>query len=94
MPHYIALDIGGSHITAGLVDIQKGKKRIKHIFNQSIDSNASADHLLETISDCIVAASKQGPPSQKIKGIGISMPGPFDYKNGISRIAGVNKFDS
>jgi predicted NBD/HSP70 family sugar kinase len=29
MPHYIALDIGGSHITAGLVNIQKGKKRVK-----------------------------------------------------------------
>jgi sugar (pentulose or hexulose) kinase len=73
MPPYIALDIGGSHITAGLVNIQKGRKKVKHIFNRSIDSNQSSDQLLENISYRIVAVSKQGTPFQIIKGIGISM---------------------
>lgn len=30
----------------------------------------------------------------RIDGIGFAFPGPFDYDNGISRISGVDKFDS
>lgn len=94
MAFYISLDIGGSHITSGLVNIQKSKKRVENIFYQSIDSSASADHLLANIADSIVNVSKQLTRSQLIKGIAISIPGPFEYKRGVSRIAGVNKFDS
>lgn len=94
MAYYLALDIGGSHITSGLVNIQKEKKRVENTIHQPIDSNATADHLLKNISDSIVAVSKHLTHSQIIKGIGISLPGPFDYKRGVSRITGVNKFDS
>lgn len=94
MSYYIALDIGGSHITSGLVNLQQKKKKVENIFHQSADSNTSADHLIEIITDSIFAVSNHLTSSQLIKGIGISMPGPFDYKRGVSRIAGVNKFDS
>ncbi|MEX0904258.1 MAG: ROK family protein [Balneolaceae bacterium] len=94
MSLYISLDIGGSHITSGLVNIQKGKKSIENVFHQPIDSNATADHLLSNISDCIVNVSKPITHSQFVKDIAISMAGPLEYKRGISRIAGVNKFNS
>jgi len=94
MHSYIALDIGGSHITSGLVSLKKDNIGLRNVYHHSIDSNSSADYLLEKIADCIVAVSKDLIPSEKIKGIAISLPGPFDYKKGVSLIAGVNKFDS
>ena len=94
MSHYIALDIGGSHITSGLVYIQERKKDVECIFHKPVDSNASADQLIDLITDCIVDVSTHNASPELIQEIGISMPGPFDYKRGISRITGVNKFDS
>lgn len=96
MASYIALDIGGSHITSGHVTIQKEKKLIASNISryQPIDSNASADHLIGSITKSIVTVSKHLIPSQTINGICISLPGPFNYKRGVSRIAGVNKFES
>lgn len=95
MNHYIALDIGGSHITAGIVNLQNGPEGIKNISHLSINSNASADVLLANITDCVVNTLKQSTCAKDdIKGLGISMPGPFDYERGISRITGVNKFES
>jgi predicted NBD/HSP70 family sugar kinase/mannose-6-phosphate isomerase class I len=94
MAYYIALDIGGSHITSGLVHIQDEKKEVENIFHKPVDSSASAAQIIEHITDCIIAVSKHKAFPEIIQGIGISMPGPFDYKKGISRIAGVNKFDS
>ncbi len=54
-----------------------------------------ADVLLANITDCVVNTLKQSTCAKDdIKGLGISMPGPFDYERGISRITGVNKFES
>lgn len=94
MPNYIVLDIGGSHITAGVANIDNDIRVTEKIFRQPIDSHASTDHLLEIISDSIVAASKELKSSIVPIGIAISIPGPFNYKEGVSRISGVNKFDS
>lgn len=92
MACYIALDIGGSHITSGLVNIQKDTKKVENIFHQPIDNNATVDELLTNISDCIVCVSKRLTRSQKLRGIAISMPGPINYKRGVSRIE--HKFKS
>ncbi len=94
MSYSIVLDIGGSHITSGVVNINNETIEVEGIQHQSINSNASADDLLEKISDSIVAISKELKSSQEVSGIGISMPGPLNYQRGVSRIAGVNKFES
>lgn len=94
MSYSIVLDIGGSHITSGIVNIKNESRDVEGIRHQSIDSNASADDLLEKISDSIVTISKELKPTQVINGVGISMPGPLNYQRGVSCITGVNKFDS
>lgn len=83
---YIALDIGGSHITSGIVDFKNGNKKVEYTCHQPINNNANVEELLTDISDCIVAVSKQLTTFQKIDGVAISIPGPFDYKKGVSRI--------
>lgn len=46
----------------------------------------------KNLAEQIIAGSKLD--SNVIKAIGIAMPGPFDYANGISHINGVQKYDA
>lgn len=94
MGYYIGLDIGGSHITSGLVNNQKEKKEVENVIHKYVDSNETASQIIDTIINSITDVLEHVDFPQEVKGIGISMPGPFDYKRGISRISGVNKFDS
>lgn len=92
MACYIALDIGGSHITSGLANFKNSNQKVEYTYHQPIDNNATVDQLLADISDCIISVSKQLSHSQNLKGIAISMPGPVNYKRGVSRIE--HKFKS
>lgn len=92
MDYYVALDVGGSHITSGLVNTQKIE--VENNNHKSVDSKASAAQIIDSITNSIVEVSNKLASSQKVKGISISMPGPFDYSRGVSQIAGLNKFDS
>lgn len=86
------VDIGGSHIAAALIDTNTGeilehtRRRLK------VDPVGSSDHIIgqwaSVIADCYIAGDSL--PYR----IGIAMPGPFDYKQGVSYIKGQSKFDS
>src|SRR5690554_4755672 len=93
MPYSIVLDIGGSHIAAGLVDIKKGNE-VVNFFQQPLNKNVSAEQFVGKILGSILAISKNLTSFKEVNGIGISMPGPFDYAKGVCKIEGVNKFDS
>ncbi len=88
----LGIDIGGSHITAAIVDITS-KKIVPNTKNkQSLDSQQDAFTILNIWSACIkncLEKFKQYP----IIGIGISMPGPANYQDGISEMQGCNKYD-
>lgn len=85
-------DIGGSHITAGLVDIDNRKLIDSSVVRKHIDPAADSDTIIRewcgAILDCHISA---GIDIQKI---GIAMPGPFDYANGISYIKGLHKYEN
>jgi glucokinase len=91
MKPYISADIGGSHITCVAVDPES-----KHIIEgtyaeKDVDSNGPADDIINAWADCLQESiNKAGG----LSGIGLAMPGPFDYTNGISKIKGVQKFDN
>ncbi len=86
------VDIGGSHITAALIDINTRqiigttKKRME------INSKGKAGDIFDSWSNLIKESFKAGhcEPTE----IGIAMPGPFDYINGISYIRDQNKYDA
>jgi glucokinase len=91
MKPYISADIGGSHITSAAVDPQTRKLISGTHSEKKVDSSADADDILGKWASCISETiSKAGGA----EGIGIAMPGPFDYFNGVSLIKGVHKFDS
>jgi glucokinase len=88
----VGVDIGGSHITAALVDLNRGCKVEGTEVRRKIDSDGAAETILTEWTEVIAGVMKMS--SGKIEMLGIAMPGPFDYENGISLITGMNKYES
>lgn len=90
---YLGADIGGSHITAALIDIDNGHLVEETLTRSRIDNNGPGDLILiQWVSTLREALSKI--PKAELKGIGFAMPGPFNYEAGICLMKGVNKYDS
>ncbi|GAB3406291.1 ROK family protein [Flindersiella endophytica] len=81
------LEIGGTHVTAALVDPVEGTVGTSH--RQALDASGSAASIVETLLE---AAALLPTPAGAMWGVAI--PGPFDYANGIGRFHGVAKFES
>jgi glucokinase len=71
-----ALELGGSHVAAGRVDLEAGSVARRHV---ALPRHASRDELLERIRAAAVAAAG----AQRL---GVAAPGPFDYAAGVSRL--------
>lgn len=85
-------DIGGTHVTAGLVDINNRKLIDSSLVRKHIDPAADSNTIIREWCDAILDChSTAGIDIQKI---GIAMPGPFDYANGISYIKGLHKYEN
>ncbi|MBC9934472.1 ROK family protein [Chitinophaga qingshengii] len=80
----IAIDIGGSHVSACIVNTAHPGEAPGSIITKSLRADGSAAEIISVIAGCITAL-KDTP----VSGIGIAMPGPFDYQQGISAITKV-----
>jgi glucokinase len=88
----LGIDIGGSHITAALVDLET-KAIIEGTENRRfVDAQGTAEEILD--SWCAVINSVFADSQSTERKIGIAMPGPFDYEAGISLIEDQEKFRS
>lgn len=89
----IGVDIGGSHITSAAIDLDKKELIEESLFEGDIDNKASKEII---ISDWCNVLNKtiESVKHSEILGIGIAMPGPFDYVNGIGKFELVNKYES
>lgn len=88
----LGIDIGGSHITAALVDLGT-RTIIEGSWNRTrIDSQGAAADIIASWSAVISEVFTKAPAG--IKHIGIGMPGPFDYEQGISLMKGQHKYDA
>ncbi len=89
-PVVVALDVGGTSVKSGLVD--EAGNLIEESTDWDSQSNRDAATILsrfEQLLRALWAAAGDRP----IVGIGVGFPGPFDYKNGISLIKGLGKYD-
>ncbi|MGW7082833.1 ROK family protein [Streptomyces sp. NPDC054871] len=80
------LEIGGTHVTAALVDPLR--TRVSRRIRRPLDARGNAEHILGTVVRC--AGDLQVPAGQVW---GAAVPGPFDHEKGIARFEGVGKFD-
>ena len=88
----IGVDIGGSHITAGIADLISRKLVEDTLIRKHVNSKGNAEEILDAWAQVIDQLFSVHPLIQKK--IGIAMPGPFDYETGICLIKGVDKFES
>lgn len=88
----IGVDVGGSHISSAIVDIDEGSF-LSEINTDPIDKEASAEKIISGWCDNINKTALSLKNGSKVR-VSLAMPGPFDYDKGFSLITGVRKFDS
>jgi len=88
----LAVEINVPGIDVAIVDNDVNKVLPGTTQFESVDTNESAENLINSWADAItrVHALRQHP----ISNIGLAIPGPFDYENGISLMKNQKKFDS
>ncbi len=89
----IASDIGGTHITVALVDICNWQVVSQSTTRNHVDSRADAKSILSAWATPFKEVI-QNHPTLAEPVIGIAMPGPFEYENGISRMRNQDKYDT
>lgn len=88
----VALDVGGTSLKTALIS-QEGVI-LRGSFQQTpINSQGSAEEIIKTFVDVLDLVLKKAK-GLEVLGIGIGMPGPFDYEQGISLIRGVKKYEA
>lgn len=89
----IGADIGGSHISSVLVDLENNRMIAGSLSEQKVDNQASAEEILTIWSDTL-RKTMHSADTDQLAGIGFAMPGPFDYVRGISLMKNVAKYDN
>ncbi|WP_158643833.1 ROK family protein [Pseudobacter ginsenosidimutans] len=85
------VDIGGSHITAALLDTATGAIVPETWQRNSVPAAGTVEEIIDAWSAVIRASyARQSTPVR----IGIAMPGPFDYEEGICYIRGQQKYEA
>jgi glucokinase len=86
----IGADIGGTHITAAIVDLDSKSVIPGSLCREEVDSHASAAEVVAVWSRAIRKAKQ----ATGISRIGLSIPGPFDYEKGICLIKDQGKYEN
>lgn len=88
--YILGADIGGSHITCAAINIATAAIEKETYTEEKVNSKAEEPaEVLDAWAKAInAAASKVG--SENVEGIGLAIPGPFDYVNGIALYTGEN----
>jgi glucokinase len=88
----LSADIGGSHITAAIIDIDKRRICEETITRIPVDCHGSQQEILHSWSRCLMMAEEKA--ADEIVGLSLALPGPFEYDTGVSRIKGLSKYES
>ena len=88
-PAIPVLEIGGTHVTAAVVEAGTWQVAAGTGVRRSIDPRGPADTLIATM---VEAGTALRPDDGSVWGVAI--PGPFDYVRGIADFHGVGKFDA
>jgi glucokinase len=86
--HVLALEIGGTHSTAAVVDLETWSV-VGASHRADLDAGADAEPLLDAF---VSPARSLAVPSAAMWGV--AMPDPFDYRRGVALFRGVGKFES
>lgn len=81
----MGVDVGGSHITLDLVNDTTFEILPQSTIRKSLDTNAAPTEVLHVfesaIAECAAIAGQDA-----VRGVGLAIPGPFNYGEGICKI--------
>lgn len=89
----IGMDVGGSHITAAIIDINEMKIIEESVSKVSFNSNLSVSMVMDYWEN-IIRSLCEKLKVEKLSGIAMAIPGPFDYEKGTFWIKDQNKYDN
>lgn len=89
----VGADIGGSHITCQLFDLEKHHLIENTQTRLKVNGNGRADEIFNVWAEAISETCRDFLISD-LAGIGFAMPGPFDYQGGVAWFENVGKFDN
>lgn len=89
----IAMDVGGSHITTAVIDLNEMKVFDRSLFKISFNSNLPTIEVMNYWEDAIRTLWDKSQV-EKLAGIALAIPGPFDYENGTCWIKNQDKYDN
>ncbi|MBO9635093.1 MAG: ROK family protein [Chitinophagaceae bacterium] len=87
------VDIGGTHITASLVDLYRGAIISGSMIRKAVQSQEAPATIIDTWASAIGSVLDNHAIPLHQRRIGIAMPGPVDYVSGICYIKGQGKYD-
>jgi glucokinase len=86
----IGIDVGGSTVDAGLVTqgrADHGSSMIGSVSRIESPSEKPFEEMIRQFGGLIIHAKHEAEESgYQVGVVGIAMPGPFDYENGVSRM--------
>ncbi len=88
----LGVDIGGSHVTAAVVDLGANTVLSHTLTRQELNSQANSVHILDVWTNTIQQTCAKIATAPVY--LGISMPGPLDYEKGVCMINGQDKYDA
>jgi len=81
----IGADIGGTHITCAAVEMATGKLLPETLSRVAYSHEDAAEVILKSWATALNSTISKVDATQ-LAGIGFAIPGPFDYRNGISKM--------
>jgi len=88
----LSADIGGSHITAAIIDLETSIILPSTLVRRHVDAHQDAEEIIRIWAEVLQeAGALYKLPDLKI---GIALPGPFDYSKGICQIQNQDKYDA
>jgi glucokinase len=87
----VGVDIGGSHVTAAAVNLETRLMVQNSWIRERVDAHSEPRDIIAAWSKAI--SKSASVIDKKSYQVGLGIPGPFDYENGISLIKGQDKYD-
>lgn len=79
----IGCDIGGSHISCAIINIDTGTIIENSLISVKVSNSEAKEVLLSVWTQAILDCKKNLQENSEFLGVGIAIPGPFDYERGI-----------
>lgn len=85
MKYYLGIDIGGTHIKGGIVNLLTNDIHQNILSHEELNATDSTSSIITKVRK-VITDIQACMPLSKLGGIGIAMPGPCDYAKGIVAI--------